>query len=527
MYRKITTLVMSIALTFAANANLALAQVQTFKQNEIEVKKIDIRGNTVFSDSELEKITAPVEGQKITIERLFQIKNRIEQYYLDRGYISSGAFLPQQKIESGDIAIEVVEGSLAVIEIEGLSGLSEKYVTARLPKLEQPLKVDDLAQALTRLKEDPLIKEIAAELKLLEPGKNLLSLRVNESKPIKTQLSFVNTFSPTIGSLGGSANVMNQNLLGFGDRASINYTRTEGLERYEVGYSFPFNASGGRIDLNYNNADSELIEEAISALDINADYQAYKLSIRQPIINRQTEKLNFSVELEKLESETFIAEDFSFSFVDGLEDGVSRITPLRISQEYIRRGNSNLVAAESQFNVGLDLFDATKNESGIDGSFWSWQGNFQWLKAFDEDGDWLLRTNLSTQLSPDNLLPLEQLTVGGVGSVRGYRQNLIVGDNGIVAVAEGQVPVVRSARWGKVFIVPFVDFGTIWRNYSEPTNTQSNTLASLGLELNYRIEDFLDARTFYGIPLLETEDFGDNSSEKRWGFSISVTPFEF
>lgn len=524
---KITAIAVSMVMALITNANIVLAQNRTTASNLIEVKKIEIKGNTVFDDSQLKKIIGLIEGKTITPQRLFQIRNQIEQFYLDRGYIGSNTLIPPQQFKNGTLMIRVIEGNLGAIEVEGLSELREEYIKARLPKLNKPIKADNLVEALIQLEKDPLIENIRGELNKIEPGQHLLTVKVEENKPIQTQLNFVNTYSPTIGSLGGTATVLHQNFLGFGDRASVDATFTEGLNRYGVGYSVPFNASGGRIALDYINADSELIEDVISAYDIQADFEAYKLLIQQPIIRNETEELILSLGLEKLRSETFVAENVSFAFVDGLEDGVSRITPLRLAQEYTRRGNSNLLAVKSQFNVGLDLFDATQNEAGIDGDFWSWLSSIQWIRAFDEKGDWQFRTSLTTQLTPDKLLPLEQLTVGGSGSVRGYRQNLIVGDNGVVVVAEGQIPIVKSNKWGNLYLVPFADFGTIWSNYSDSDNTQTDTLASLGLELNYRIEELLNTRVFYGIPLSNTKDFGDSSAEERWGFSISVIPLSF
>ena len=542
MYFKIATVIVSLLIALIGNTNTVLAQDeqypallgqglrslrQTTAQDLIKVEKIEIEGNTVFSDSQLKKVIGSIEEKLITLERLSQIRNQIEQFYIDRGYIGSNVFTPPQKIRDGTLRLRIIEGSLSLIEIEGNSNLKEEYMKARLPELDRPIRDSDLIKALTQLKKDPLIKSIRGELDTIEPGKLLLTVEVEENKPIQTQLNFANTYSPTIGSLGGTATIIHQNLLGFGDRASVNYTITEGINRYGVGYSIPFNKSGGRVTFDYVNADSELIEEVISAFDIQADYEGLKLSIQQPIINNEIEEFVFSIGLDKLRSETFVAENISFPFVDGLEDGVSRITPLRIGQEYTRRGNKNLLAAKSQFNIGLDLFNATFNETGIDGAFWSWLGSVQWIRAFDKDGNWQLRTSLTTQLTPDKLLPLEQLTVGGLGSVRGYRQNLIVGDNGIVAVAEGQIPVIKTNKWGSLYLVPFLDLGTIWSNYSDSADNQTNTLASVGLEMNYQIEQFLSTKVFYGIPLSNTKDFGDASAEKRWGFSISVIPFKF
>lgn len=500
---------------------------ETKEQKPIRIDKVEIKGNTVFSDSELDKIVTPVEGKTVTFEQLLQVKNAVVKFYRDRGYISSGAFLPAQQLRDGKLTIRVIEGSLGAIEIEGLSRLNKQYITTRLPELNRPIKISDLTQALRKLQDNPLIKEIEGELKVLEQGRNLLALKIQENSPIQTQLRFANTFSPTIGSFGGEATVRHQNLLGFGDRLGASYTRTEGLERYGVDYSVPLNADGGTIAFSYQNADNELIEEVISAYDIQADYEALSLAIRQPVIENETEELAVSVEIEALRSETFVLDDISFAFVDGLEDGQSKIRPLRLAQEYIRRGERDLIAAESQFNVGLDILDATTTATGIDGIFWSWQGNVQWIRAFNSERDWLLKMSLATQLSPDNLLPIEQLTVGGLGSVRGYRQNLIVGDNGVVGIVEGQLPLVKSSTWGNIYLAPFFDVGTIWSNLTDPQNSRSNTLASLGLGLNYQLGEFLDTQVFYGIPLIEADDFGNGDTEERWGFVILVSPLSF
>ena len=524
MYSKIIAIVLGIALGNLAMVGKALAQNKAVKPKPIAIEAVKIEGNTVFSDSELNKVVATVEGKTVTFEQLLEVKNAVIKFYRDRGYVSSGAFLPAQKLEDGRLTIRVIEGSLGLIEIEGLSGLNEQYVTARLPKPDRPVKIGDLTSALKKLQDDPLIKEVEGELKVSEQGKNLLFLKIQENNPIQTQLKFANTFSPTVGSFGGEASLRHQNLLGFGDRFGTSYTRTEGLERYALDYSLPLNADGGTIAIDYQNANSELIEEIISEYDIQADYEALRLAVRQPVVESESEELALSLELATLRSETFVLDDLSYAFVDGLEDGESKITPLRLGQEYVRRSDRNLIAAESRFNIGLDTLDATNTATGIDGIFWSWQGNFQWIRAFGSQQDWLLKTSLSTQLSPDKLLPIEQLTVGGLGSVRGYRQNLIIGDNGVVGVIEGQIPFVRSSTWGSVSLSPFVDIGTIWSNLDNSRNGRSSTLASTGVGLNYQLNNLFDARVFYGIPLIEAEGFGDGDTEERWGFTLLVSP---
>ena len=66
---------------------------------------------------------------------------------------------------------------------------------------------------------------------------------------------------------------------------------------------------------------------------------------------------------------------------------------------------------------GLDIFNATVNDTGTDGQFFSWLGQFQWVEQFPPG--LLLVTQLNSQLTPDSLLPLEKFSVGGVDTVRG------------------------------------------------------------------------------------------------------------
>ena len=155
--------------------------------------------------------------------------------------------------------------------------------------------------------------------------------------------------------------------------------------------------------------------------------------------------LAFTIEGEVIDSEAFIQTDDSFSFVEGLSDGESDITALRLSQEYFTSNDFRSLGVRSQFNVGLPIFDATETEVGIDGLFWSWQGQGQYLQRLG-DSNLILASRLNIQLTPDLLLPLEQLTLGGLRSVRGYRQNLSIGDNGVIGNVELQIPVLGNPQ---------------------------------------------------------------------------------
>ena len=517
MYRNIITIVFSIVLSNFACTDRVLSQSNTVDRNHIRVEEIEIKGNTVFADSQFEKIVSPLEGQKMPLERLSRLAAQLTNYYVDRGYISSVAFVPSQEFTDGIIEIKIVEGSLVAIEIQGLSQLKRGYITSRLPSLEKPLKISDITDSLVELNNNPLIKEIESKLEQASLGENILILEIRETPPLTSQFSLTNNYSPSIGSFGGTANV-NYHLMGFGDIVSFDFTKTDGLTRYNTGYSIPFNSRDGVVGVSYTNADSEIVEDPISALDIQADYETFVLNIRQPIDLGKSAELAIGAELELIKSETFVNNDFSFAFVDGLEDGQSRITALRLIQEYFNQSERSSIALRSRFNLGLNLFDATKTELGQDALYWSWQGQTQWLRKL---GNLSLISTLNLQLTPDRLLPVEQFSLGGTGSVRGYRSNLSIGDNGVTANVELQIPIVQTNRT-QINLIPFVDGGTVWNDSSE--SIESSTLFSTGIGVSYELSDIVEARIDYAIPLIEADAPPDFSTEQEFSFLFLLRP---
>lgn len=167
----------------------------------------------------------------------------------------------------------------------------------------------------------------------------------------------------------------------------------------------------------------------------------------------------------------------------------------------------------------MDAFDATINNTGTDGRFFAWLGQFQWVQQLSPRN--LLLTRVGAQLTPDSLLPLEQLGIGGVDTVRGYRQNQLVTDNGILGSVEVRIPLTSDPR---VFqIAPFFDIGTAWNNRGP--DPDSSTLASSGLSLRWLIGEDLSLRLDYGIPLIAVDNRGDSLQDNGLYFSVRYQPF--
>jgi hemolysin activation/secretion protein len=291
----------------------------------------------------------------------------------------------------------------------------------------------------------------------------------------------------------------------------------------------PFNSLNGTVGVRYRFVNSDIIEPPFDDLDIESETDEYQITLRQPVIvtatSDSTQELALGVEFSRQANKTTL-ENEPFPLSAGAdEDGETRISALRLFQDWTRRTRQDVFAARSQFSVGVDLLGATINEDEPDSSFFSWRGQAQWLRQLNADSGINLLIRSDIQLSASDLVPLEQFSLGGIDSVRGYRQDVLLGDSGIFTSAEVRIPVVRwSNGQSSLSAIPFLDFGTAWGNEAN-TNRDEDTLVSLGIGLQLLLNENLRARLDWGIPLIEVEDRDRTLQEDGIYFSVEYLPF--
>ena len=512
------------------NQQLPSVPAQTFI-----VERFDVVGSTVFSRKKLAKVLAGYTHRPISFAELLDAGSTITQLYIKQGYTTSGAYIPPQTLTVGVAKIQVVEGRLEDIRVTGLRRLQPNYVRSRLAIVSSPpVNQKRLLEALQLLQQNPLIQNLSAELSAgSSPGTSILSVRVTEAKTFNAQVALDNGRTPSVGSFQRRLQLRQANLLGFGDSLTFGYTNTDGSNTEDTSYTLPLNPRNGTLTFNFGTTSSNVIERPFNILDIKSAFRYYELTFRQPIIQTPTQEFAFGLTASRRESDisssVFNTNEFPLSLLSPGADkkGRTRVSALRFFQEWTNRSSREVIAARSQFSFGNGAFGATINTEAQDSRFFSWLGQAQWVRLLAPDTLLLVRGNL--QLADRPLVPIEQFGLGGVGSVRGYRQDLLLTDNGFVATAELQYPILRIPKWhGVLQAIPFVDVGSAW-GYSQQdvTNQNPNTLADVGLGLQLRLGNEFTARLDWGIPLVSV-----NSRERTWQenglyFSVLYSPFSF
>lgn len=490
------------------------------------IRQFRFQGNTVFSDAELARETAPFTNRDITFAELRQASEAVEKHYTDRGYYASGA-LPPQAVQNDIVTIQILEGKIERINISGDgSPKSERraerfasYVRSRLFAAVRPvLQRDRLEEALRLLQRDSRFKSISATIQPgTLPNTRILDVRLTVNPSFDVQIGVNNQQSPLIGSFERRIQVNQANLLGLGDQLSIGYANTAGSNAESLGYTVPINSRNGTVQIDYDRADNRVIRQPFAQADIRSAANFYNLTLRQPIVQRATERrleeLALGVTASRSDLQTSIL-GVPFPLSPGSdEQGRTRISAVRFFQEYLNRTDRTVFAARSQFSFGLNAFNSTIKQSP-NSRFFAWRGQVQWLQSLNPNLDLLLRSDI--QLSDRPLVPIEQFVLGGPATVRGYAQNTLFADNGVVGSLELRFRLLRNVT-NEIQLIPFADVGTVWNN--DRSALPNNTLAAVGLGVQW-VHQNLQVRANYAVPLIPIPNQGKSLQEK--GFDISV-----
>jgi len=494
----------------------------------ITITQFEFTGNTAFSNKRLTQEIAEFLNKPITFSQLLGIERIITRLYIKEGYINSGAFIPAAQTlspEGAVLKIQIVEGGIEDIKITGNRRLNTSYIRSRIKRgTSKPLNRTELLQALQLLQLDPLIKNISAQLSTgSRQDLSLLEVRVIEADPFRTEFFADNGRTPSVGSFRRGVRINHGNVFGLGDKANFSYTNTDGSDAFDLSYTVPFNAKNGTFRIAGGITDTKIIEPPFDRADITGDSYYIELGVRQPILLTPTKEFAVGFTLSRQRSETeLLGQGFPLS-AGANDDGITKISALRFIQEYTQRSSRDILALRSQFSIGVDLFDATNNRSSPDSQFFAWRGQGQYVRQLAPDTLLVLRSDL--QFADRKLVPLEQFGVGGFQSVRGYRQDSLLTDNGVLASAEVRLPVFRVKKIdGVLQVVPFVDFGVGW-NKSDSDSSDTNTLIGVGMGLQWRMGNHFNARIDYGIPLTDVDNRDRTLQEEGFYFSVNYSPF--
>jgi len=445
----------------------------------VHVRAVRVVGADALGEARIARLVAPYVGRALGTEDLLALCDAITRAYVEAGYATSGAFLPDQRIEDGTVEVRVVEGGLARIDVEGLRWLRPAYVRRRIALgAGRPLDVNALERELQLLLRDPRLASLHAEL-VPGPGRGdaLLRVRAEEAFPVHAAIEGGNLEPPSVGAWRAGAELWTDDLTGIGDVLRVAYGGSRGLDDWQASYAVPWNEWDGTVGAHFRLGESRVTEDPFDALDIESTTSTVGFALRQPVLRDLRWDAALLATFEWRETESRLAGE-RFSFTPESEDGRTKLRVLRIGGELAFRDRTQVLAVRALGSAGLDVWNATRREGHLpngdgipDGRFFAALVQAQWARRFELPfaprgllGSGLESLlSLSAQLATSPMPAAEQLAVGGLHSVRGYRENQLVRDSGVVGSAELRWAVLARADGSPILqIVPFADAASAW-----------------------------------------------------------------
>ncbi len=209
---------------------------------QIPIERFEITGNTVISSEELRQMVASHEGRSLTLFEIYEVADELTAYYREQGYSVASVTVPAQKVSTGTVKLEVVEGRIGALSVDGnefyRGWFLERHITGAA--VGDVIAEKALERDLLLLNDLPGLKARAVVEPGLEFGESDLTVRAEE-KRLDGTARLNNYGRSSIGDWKIEGDLSVNAPLGLGDQLDFNIAHAEGgmLDYFNVRYSAP------------------------------------------------------------------------------------------------------------------------------------------------------------------------------------------------------------------------------------------------------------------------------------------------
>jgi hemolysin activation/secretion protein len=450
-------------------------------------KRVVFEHATAFTQDELRKLDSRLESPNpdgLGSGELDDLRELITRHYVDEGYINSRAAEVQCRDQV--LTFSIFEGR-AKVEIgdEAKKDLHvrQSYIKQRLSH-DPPFNVRHLEEQFRLLLAEPLFEKINATVERADPDDRdrLAIVRIQTVVPARRYSVSLFTNNYQAAAIGGEVLGVEgtlMNLTRSGDTLSGRVQGSDkGTHRYGVEWSVPVTHRTA-IFARYDNGQSSVIEEPLRALDVESKLTSWEFGLEQIALKNVLRRQQFSLGLafNHRDNATFILGQ-PFSFVPGEPTGVARTDTWRFTQDYVQRWPRRLLQLHSAVHWGRSNVDP-ELAGASDKTYAFWQAQAQSIHEINDRIRFRLRGNV--QLTNNRLMPLERFAIGGIRTVRGYRENQVVRDRGYSMSAELVYRLPYASETSSFSLVPFIDYGAGWNR-----GERREELASVGIGIDWQ-----------------------------------------
>lgn len=389
------------------------------------IEHVDFTGQLdLLSETRLRSIASRFEGKHLGGQRIQYLLKNLTAAFVDAGYITTRCYIPEQNLQTKHLLVTVVPGRIAAITMNGKPELAWMQRQAFPMAVGDVLRLADIEQGVDNLARFKFYKPAVSIMPGQNPGESTVAFSTAQS-------IWSDHWTPTLGT-------DNQ-----GDESTGVWRVRTGMQAGDVlglGEDLSLSYVGGR---NSNSlVATAAMAKGYNTYSVTTTYSEYLQpisDIAQLLGQSSSTNLGWGRVWQRdgtgrWSTDVSLSKNGSQRFVNGAELSPQNLVEGRISLSRQRKFEGGNAVFELAVKRGLPDGGASQDDPGLTQAAphaqftkLEFNGSWSWTPA-GQKIQW--RQQWATQWSPTGLYSAEEMYAGGTSSVRGYKSQVLVGDNG-------------------------------------------------------------------------------------------------
>jgi hemolysin activation/secretion protein len=472
----------------AANPNQPPAQ-------HFDILEYVVDGNTVLDVPTIEDAVYPFLGEQRTAGDVDMAREALEKAYQNKGFQAVQVVIPEQGVETGTIHLQVVENPVGRLRIVGSRFHTLEQIRQTAPSVAEGkvVNTNEVRNDIGALNRSPDLKVTPRLMAGAAPGTVDVDLEVEDKLPLHATVEINNQNNQNTEPLRVASTVSYDNLWQAGHSVSLTYLvapqNTSDAQVLSGTYLAPI--EGSPLSVLAYGVKSNSDVAALAGTDVVGRGTIFGLRgiINFPGSDTFYHSFTVGIDRKQLTQNVITAGTPANSTV--------LYYPVSLAYSATWQENDLVTKAGGTINFALPMgSDAAKIDLQRFGALRDYvDAKIDISRQQPMGGGYSVYGRIQAQYANDPLLSSEQLSAGGVNTVRGYLEAERLGDYGAVGTIE-----FRTRSFGKdiapqindLHFLTFLDGGMLWLNEPLPGQKSSFHLASAGIGARFNAFDFLN-----------------------------------
>ncbi|WP_448665979.1 ShlB/FhaC/HecB family hemolysin secretion/activation protein [Serratia plymuthica] len=393
------------------------------------VQRIVFQGAKHLSWSVKEKLAKPYQGRCLTLNHINRLVRETTNAYLQRGYITSQAFLQDQDIAGGTLIVSANEGRVESITLDGENTLALRM--AFPGRAGEVLNLRDIEQGMEQLNRLPS-KQVSIDI---QPGthsgySNVVLRRSSARLPVALSFGADNSGQKSTGTGQMNAGITLDNPLRLAEQWSFSAARNS-----DFSHSHRSRSLNGGVTLPYGYwlfSYQYAWNDFFQNVPFNGDAYRYKgnsqtqrLGANRTLLRDGSRKFSVDIGLTRRRTENQLAGE-------RLAISSPTLSVFSLGGNYSAVAGRGYLTLNPTVSHGLRMLGATTDDpehtNAPRSEFRKLSLSASYFYPLTPALYYL--TSAYGQTTPDNLYSSERVSVGGQYSVRGFKEQYLTGNRG-------------------------------------------------------------------------------------------------